>query len=227
MLALIEKVTMQGAEGLESSEFVKVLHEASRRLAGDTDGYGNLRFTRKEKSSTRKVVREPEARHVLASVLEGRKVTFGLEVPTGEKYAFTKNDPDVANTDLAVDPDRYQINVELKTNQPNVSKIEKDFRKLISERATGSAFYHILQNADSGTLPLLMGKYAEAYQQASRRTERGARHEKWFVHYVVVRRKREARWRFWGEILHVSGADFDESRYERIEFPNTPGHNPR
>ena len=197
---------------------VKILHEASRRLARNEDSYGNLVFTGKQRSGCGRSVREPEASHVLALTLQERSLPFGLEVPTTERYAFTTTRPDSANIDLAISPFEMQVNIELKTGQPGVSRIEKDFRKMISEDARGCAFYHILENANSRTLASLIPKYGESFRLAFERTEMGVRRPKWFVHYLLIRRKRETRWRTWGNILEVHPRDFVPFHYSKAEF---------
>jgi len=195
---------------------VRVFHETSKHLVGDGDRYGSLIFTGKRRSGNRTLVREPEARHLLALTLQQANVLIGLEVPTTERYAFTTSRPDSANVDLGIDPGDAQVNVELKTGQPGVPKIAKDFRKIISEKASGCAFYHVLEDADSGTFPSLLAKYGVAFQQALNQTDTALHRRKWFVHYILVRRRWDARWQTWGDILEVQRGDFAEVQYKQV-----------
>jgi hypothetical protein len=175
-----------------------------------------LVFARSRRGTSQKIIREPEARQILAWVLDARGIPLALEAPTKEKYSFSTNHPDTANVDLVADPEAASVSVEFKTGQPDRKMIEKDFQKMIAERFSGCAFYHILENTDRQTVSVLLNKYGDAYLEAMRKmSERGLIRQKWFLHHIVVRAKREVYWRLWPDVTRVVTKEFNADGYTR------------
>lgn len=172
---------------MNRDELIKIFKEVSKQLCIEDDRCEYLNYT--QIRNNRHVIREPEATHVLSMVLSRKNIYFGLEVPTKELYQFTGNSPTTASIDLSIEPSEDQpngVNVELKADQPVVKQVQKDFEKLLREQSLGSAFFHILKNSDSGTLPTLLNKYEEAYRNVMGLTNKIS---KWFVFFILVKEK--------------------------------------
>ena len=56
-----------------------------------------------------------------------------------------------------------RLGVEFKAHNPAIALIRKDLEKLLREDCDG-LWFHVLQDADSGTLGSLLGKFAEALE---------------------------------------------------------------
>ncbi|MCE9567186.1 MAG: hypothetical protein K8U57_34725 [Planctomycetes bacterium] len=123
-------------------------------------------------------------RHAFAQEAEQRRIVYGIEVPTRRKYRFTKEAGSTRRSALhdlvlfdGLDSEPG-ILVELKEAQVAISTdddenitdaaaISKDFQKLFGEKAVhGKCLFHILQAADSGTVPALLTKYIPAIRVA-------------------------------------------------------------
>lgn len=182
-------------------------------------------------------IREPEMRHAMAQEAELRKdIAYGIEVPTREKFRFT-SDPGEgrvsARHDFVVmqDPrhDAPRLNlVELKEGQPAVTVVgggsdcrptRKDFQKLILEVAEeGKSIVHILQAANRGSIPEVLGKYNIGLWQATRLSLEQAglllvrdplADPVWFTLFIlVVRLRHEAKRPF---LYHQHLDDFGET----------------
>jgi len=94
---------------------------------------------------------------------------FAVEVPTTHQYTFSGTTKMSARTDLVVytcrpdDPQTLVRNlaIEFKAHNPRVQAIRKDLEKLLREECDG-LWFHVLQNADSKTIPALMVKFTQA-----------------------------------------------------------------
>ncbi len=194
---------------VEEKELLELFIEASKLMSRGTDRCGNLIYT--QKKDGKNIIREPEATYVVAHLLSEKGVDFGLEVPT-KKYLFKSKKEDVGDTDLAIEPTAKQINIEFKRDQPNVESIKKDFVKLLGEQTDGCAFFHILKNTDSGTLPILLEKYIIAYNNSLNLKDR---YPKWFLLFIFVKEKKECFWQLFDDIINISEDDFIIDNFSR------------
>jgi hypothetical protein len=192
----------------DRNDLIEIFRETSRQLSKKPDRCGNLIYT--QEKSNRKLIREPEARHVLTMVLSGKNVNFGLEVPTKKKYRFSGSSRDTANIDLVIEPNKEQVNVELKEGQRKT--IQKDFEKLLREQASGSAFYHVLQNSNRATLPALLNKYKEAYSNIVNLNDAVP---KWFILFIFVKEKQECFWKAFDNITKIAHEEFDQNEFSK------------
>ena len=200
---------------MDRNDLIEIFRETSRQLSKKSDRYRNLIYT--QEKSNRKLIREPEARYVLTMVLSRKNVDFGLEVPTKKKYRFTGSSPDTANIDLVIEPNKEQVNIELKEGQRKT--IQKDFEKLLREQALGGAFYHVLQNSNRATLPALLNKYKEAYSNIVNRNDA---FPKWFMLFIFVKAKQECFWKVFDNITEISKEEFDQNEFSKESTsPNT------
>ncbi|MFQ5871692.1 MAG: hypothetical protein ACE5IB_06005 [Candidatus Geothermarchaeales archaeon] len=206
----MEGASKQEGVKVKKSELIGVFKEVFRNLCERPDRCGNLIYT--QSKDDRKIIREPEATYVLASVLSRGKFPFGLQVPTRKKYRISSDSADSANTDLAVNPNGRPVNVELKRGQCRESDIRKDFEKLLRERASGCAFYHILKNRNRGTLPKLLKKYKNTYNRLESVSDR---QPKWFLLFIFVKEKRECFWKISENITELTEHSFDKDYFER------------
>ncbi len=188
---------------------IRVFIEVSRRLSQRPDGYGNLVFT--HRNGEERKVAEPEAKFILASVLSEMNIPFGLEVPTEKAYNIKGKSPRRGNTDLVVNPLGELVNVELKEGQPRKDRIRGDFGKLLREPASGCAFYDILQNSNSRSLPSLMGKCMNSYVSLEDVSDRLP---KWFILFILVRKKRKCFWKSFDNICELTEQSFELDAYE-------------
>ena len=184
---------------MEPKKMIKLLMECSRRAVKEDGKYKHMIFSQK------KMIREPELRAILSEVLSESKITYGIEVPTRNKYGKGKNK---ARTDIAIYKNGSPIiNIELKQGQPDYCEIEKDFQKLFKEGVIGSCFYHVLQNSDSGTLPSLIRKYNKAYSEANQESRKV---KKWFLLFIFVAKQREYYQKSFSDITSIDHTDFDK-----------------
>jgi len=118
-------------------------------------------------------ISEAEARVLYCLALASLKMPFAVEVPTTQQYAFSGTTRMSARTDLVVyasrpdasRPDAPQtlmrsLAIEFKAHNPRVEAIRKDLEKLLREQYDG-LWFHVLDNADSKTIPALMAKFAQ------------------------------------------------------------------
>jgi hypothetical protein len=155
------------------------------------------------------LVREPEARQILSSILECANINFCIEVPTRRKYAISGIIPDRANVDLVIEPGATQVNVEFKEGQPAEHSIQKDFMKLRCEPCAGSAFFHVLQRSNKGTMPSLLRKYASAYNHSIMDDQTS----KWFTLFICIMEQRRSYWRTFTDVTGVPIEEFDPSSF--------------
>jgi len=193
---------------MNRNDLIEIFRETSRLLSKRSDRCGNLIYTQEE--SNRKLIREPEARLVLTMVISGKNVNFGLEVPTKKKYRISGSSPDTANIDLVIEPNKEQVNVELKEGQRKT--IQKDFEKLLREEASGCAFYHVLQNSNRGTLPAILNKYKEAY---GNKVNLNDAVPKWFILFIFVKERQECFWKAFDNITEISKEEFDKNEFSK------------
>jgi len=173
-------------------------------LSKEPDRCGNLVYPLR---ANRPLVREPEARQVLSSILERANINFCIEVPTRGKYAISGTIPDRANVDLVIEPGATQVNVEFKEGQPAEHSIQKDFMKLRCEPCAGTAFFHVLQRSNKNTMPSLLRKYASAYNHSIRDDQIS----KWFTLFICIRESRKCYWRTFGDVTRIPIEEFDPS----------------
>lgn len=193
---------------IDKNELIDIFKEVSKKLSENPNRCGTLVYTKKE--SNKPIIREPEASYVLSLVLSGKNINFGLEVPTKKKYKFKINgkNPKSASIDLAIEPNEKQINVELKEGQRET--IKKDFEKFLREDVEGCAFFHILKNSDSGTLPSLFKKYNKAYANLVHVKDKKS---KWFLLFIFIKEKKECLWKAFDDITAISLEEFDQNKF--------------
>ena len=182
--------------------------QASRLIVSKDEKDRNYLKLSHELKDTKEKVREPEARHVICQVLSQNQVSHGIEVPTVGLYRFSGKGKRRALIDLTIFEDKHRlINIELKEGQPSksdrkVSPIEKDVEKLRKEVVPGSAFFHILQKTDSGTVKAIQKKYASAYKSVKEGKNKG-----WFLLYVISVQDEKGCYIFFPDISTVNPLD--------------------
>lgn len=192
-------------------ELKGILLEASRQICEKPDRCGHLVYSPR---SDRPHVREPEAMIVLTTVLAERGIDFSIERPTIGKYVISALTPDRANIDIVVEPGEHQINVELKEGQVAATSIGKDFMKFTGESSDGAVFFHTLQDANRGTLPSLLGKYASAYSG----TTLGDQLSKWFMLFILVRNQKKCYSSYFEHMTCISDMSFDLSLFSAVSL---------
>lgn len=105
---------------------------------------------------------EQEARIIYCGILNTLNYFYSIETPTSDIYQQTGRKGISASSDLSLYREKNDhfdkvINIEFKAHNPEPEDIRKDIEKLIRERIAGN-WFHVLKNADSGTLPVLFGK---------------------------------------------------------------------
>ena len=154
---------------MDKSELLECFISASRRIVGNSEDRNYLKLSHEVEGGAK--VREPEARHVICQVLAKDRIYHGIEVPTIGLYRFSGKGKRRALIDLTIfEGQRRLINIELKEGQPSksdkkVNPIEKDVEKLLCEDVIGTAFFHILQASDRGTMPAIIKKYESAFKK--------------------------------------------------------------
>lgn len=142
---------------------------------------------------------EAEIRHVVAKVLEEKKMHYALEVPT--KYPFKHNEKGNKKTtrralfDMAIYASHAKIEkslepeivIEFKRGQPQNNApqvIRKDFIKMLGEPCKGAAFFHILtgKRVKSKTAhEQIIKKYNDAFNK-----EKNSKYlDKWFLLFIL------------------------------------------
>ncbi len=119
---------------------------------------------------------------------------FSVETPTHETHMISGDTPMSARFDLSLfeqNDDGYKkvADIEFKSHNATKHNIIKDLHKLIKEGNTG-AWFHVLQNCDSGTLKSLFDKFACSLLDLTQPGSYGLKPEKeiLFVFLVVDRR---------------------------------------
>ena len=116
-------------------------------------------------------ISEAEARVLYCMALANRRLPFAVEVPTTQKYKFSGETEMSARTDLVVydSPSGASaelvraLAIEFKAHNPQVESIRKDLEKLLREPYDG-LWFHLLQNVDSRTIPVLMAKFTQSIE---------------------------------------------------------------
>lgn len=137
---------------------------------------------------------EPEVRHVMAKILEERKIYYAIEKATEKKHRITGETMErSALTDLVIyGKDRRagaSIWVEFKRGQPEIGKITKDFIKMIREPSIkGACFFHILpkinpkkNKSNERAKKAIIEKYSDAYGSV----DKDKCEKKWFVLFIL------------------------------------------
>ena len=189
-----------GEPAVKMADWVGLFETVSRALCRHSDGCDFIVYPAR---GDRPRIREPEARHVMTLSLRERGIRYGIEVPTKGKYQISGNKPDTANIDLVIDPDNKHIGVEFKCGQPSLSSILKDVKKFKGEDFGGTAFFHILQNSDSGSLPSLLQKYNSAFEASRQFPERGSKE---LLLWVLVKERKKAYRRLFGSMAEIETA---------------------
>ncbi len=106
-------------------------------------------------------VSEQELRFAMTN-LHGKcnslNLTYAVEAPTKEEYAFSGKSKRSGSTDLAFYVGTNKVlNIELKAHNPAQAVIDKDIEKLINEDTPG-AWCHIFESEDRGTLKSVFNK---------------------------------------------------------------------
>ncbi len=116
-------------------------------------------------------ISEQEARFAYCSVLEKSPYFYSVEVPTEEPSAISNQRSMSGRHDLAI----YSRNphelcreafAEFKAHNCRSDSIEKDIRRLTQYGGT-SNWFHVLGNADRGTIPAVFHKLVNAFPTSS------------------------------------------------------------
>ncbi len=132
-----------------------------------TDHEHGLVFPRKRDGSIR--ISEQEAKTLfLHRVLSERRFCLSVEVPTEQRYRQKGSKEISARVDLTLLKGSTQrcAHVEFKAHNCGVEDIRKDLEKLLRENSTGM-WFHVLENANRGTIKSLMGKFRKALESLS------------------------------------------------------------
>ena len=201
---------------MEREILIDILKETCRRLAANSNRCGKLIYPQEEDGTSR--IREPEARYVLAKVLEEKGHNFMFEAPTKNDYSFTGKGARSAMTDIEIDPfQNGTLNIELKEGQRET--IKKDLKKLREESVTGCAIFHILNRWDSGTPKSLLKKYKSALNVLL--DDKGSKNplvSKWIVLFVLVKPTRLCLWRAFSDIAKVNPNKLDIEKFEELKL---------
>lgn len=137
---------------------------------------------------------EPEIRHVMAKILEEKKICYGIEIATKKKHKISGNKMErSALTDLVIYENKKlmgpHIWIEFKRGQPGIGKIVKDFIKMMKEPSIqGACFFHVLPKINSiekksneRAKKAIIKKYSDAYERAHKHNCG----KKWFVLFIL------------------------------------------
>jgi hypothetical protein len=150
----------------------EILQQVSEKLVNCYFGKTTLRFPNYRNTTGR--ISEQESKYFFSVVFEQQKLPFAVEVPTKETHIITGKTPRSALHDMAIYDDietsKFKWIIELKSGQPkkeNLSKgiksnVEKDFVKMVFAKSD-CIWFHTLRNADSGTIPALLEKFENAW----------------------------------------------------------------
>jgi len=120
--------------------------------------------TKRDKSRR---VSEQESKILLCQELETRRFFYSIETPTRLTYIQIGKIPMSARLDVTIynkrDPNSRLLNVELKSQNPNVESFRKDFEKLVREGIPG-LWFHTIVNANSATWNSIFKKVNEAFK---------------------------------------------------------------
>jgi len=127
----------------------------------------SLRFPNYRNKSNR--ISEQESKFFFSIVFEQQKspFSFSIEVPTDETYNFSGKKSRSALHDLAIYDENHPLEfkwiIELKSKQPRINSIKKDFEKMIGAKCN-CVWFHTLENTDSGTIPALLKKFYDVWE---------------------------------------------------------------
>ncbi|MDR1096446.1 MAG: hypothetical protein LBL31_08660 [Spirochaetaceae bacterium] len=142
----------------------KILKQVSEKLINCFLGQTTLRFPKRRGATTR--ISEQESKFFFSIVFEHEECSFAVEVPTKETHIITGKKPRSALHDMAIydemDTLEFAWIIELKSGQPKESNIEKDFYKMVFAKCN-CVWFHTLENANSGTIPALLDKFNNAW----------------------------------------------------------------
>jgi len=182
---------------MEKSEFLKILVLTARRCVKNRYKYHRLDKSR---------LGEAEVRNVMAKILEEKKIYYGIEVSTKERFQKQVNQTTRrALIDLAIydgpDTKLPSIIVEFKRSQPVLYNIIKDFKKMMAEPndIKGACFFHIRPQSEGAkegktsskktlrSREAIIRKYENAYKEAK---VLRCMH-KWFILFILDASKDE------------------------------------
>jgi hypothetical protein len=136
-----------------------------------TDHEHGLVFPRKRDGSVR--ISEQEAKTLfLYRVLSERQFCLSVEVPTEQTYKQKGSREISARVDITLLKGNTKrcAHVEFKAHNCKLEDIRKDLEKLLREKSTGM-WFHLLENANRGTIMSLMGKFRKALESLSAHVE--------------------------------------------------------
>lgn len=112
-------------------------------------------------------ISEQESKIIYCSVLNNTNYYYSVETPTLEGFSFSGNKELSARSDISlytIDNERLskQVNVELKSGNPEIKSISKDIEKLIREKLLGN-WVHTLESVRSNTLSTLFEKFIKSF----------------------------------------------------------------
>ena len=184
---------------MDLNELKEILAETAERISKEENQCGKLVFSQNK-------IREPELRDVLGRVLSEHGVSYGIEVPTGGKFA--KSGTMVGRVDLSVyKGGKPVVHVELKEGQTPIDEIAKDFEKMMLDKVEGASFFHVLQNENSKTVKALLEKYEKAYAQAKAKLQRTIL-PKWFVLFIFTVKGKKRYCKAFENIVSIPSEEF-------------------
>lgn len=178
---------------------LKIGQMASSELVGMNDKTPHSRFIIPQKRDESYRLSEQEFRVASINAIQGynspnHELYFAVETPTIETHMMSGTTPMSARFDISLYEringkfDRV-ADMEFKSHNAPKENIIKDLHKLIKEGNTG-AWFHVLQNCDSGTLRSLFRKFTDSLVELTQPGRYGLKPIKdiHFVFLVVDRR---------------------------------------
>ncbi len=141
---------------------------ASSELVGMNEKIPQSNFIIPQKRDESYRLSEQEFRVTCINAIQGYKspdfdLYFSVETPSTQTHMISGSTPMSARFDISLyerinDTFNRVANIELKARNAKIDSINKDLHKLIKEANTG-AWFHVLQNCDSGTFKSLFRKF--------------------------------------------------------------------
>ena len=150
-------------------------------------------------------ISEQEARMLYCFNLNNNnkyKYLYSIETPTSKTYNFTKlvrkdnngKQGRSALSDLSIydSSENKLLNVEFKAHNPEQRSYDKDIEKLIGEAVCGN-WFHLLKNADKGTIQSLNDKFKSALNKINPENILKENKDLWILFFIVILDRNETK----------------------------------
>jgi hypothetical protein len=143
-----------------------IINEVAQKLVNCYEGKTTLRFPKYRNKRDRISEQESKFFFSIAFAQQKSPFSFAVEVPTEQTYIFKGKTPRSALHDMAIfdeiDTLKFKWIIELKSGQPKRVNIKKDFEKMVGAKCN-CIWFHTLENSNSGTIPSLLDKFYDAW----------------------------------------------------------------